>query len=252
MTGLKFSRNYGHQNALLAGMSVAVKCSDMMITIDADLQDDVNAIPKMVEKYHEGYDVVYGVRNSRKTDTFFKRRRALAFYGLMRKLGVNLVPDSADYRLLSKRATESLLEFKERNLFLRGMVPLVGYRSAKVYYARKERFAGESKYPLGKMLHFALDGITSFSIAPIHLILYLGLLTVAVSIVCMIYVIVVKCLGQVVSGWSSLMISIWLLGGIQLISISVIGEYIGKIFSEVKHRPRFTVEEENYTEKMGE
>lgn len=252
VTGLKFSRNYGHQNALLAGMSVAVKYSDMMITIDADLQDDVNAIPKMVEKYHEGYDVVYGVRNSRKTDTFFKRRTALAFYGLMRKLGVNLVPDSADYRLLSKRATESLLEFKERNLFLRGMVPLVGYRSAKVYYARKERFAGESKYPLGKMLHFALDGITSFSIAPIHLILYLGLLTVAVSIVCMIYVIVEKCLGHVVSGWSSLMISIWLLGGIQLISISVIGEYIGKIFSEVKHRPRFTIEEENYTEKMGE
>lgn len=252
MTGLKFSRNYGHQNALLAGMSVAVKYSDMMITIDADLQDDVNAIPKMVEKYYEGYDVVYGVRNSRKTDTFFKRRTALAFYGLMRKLGVNLVPDSADYRLLSKRATESLLEFKEWNLFLRGMVPLVGYRSTKVYYARKERFAGESKYPLGKMLHFALDGITSFSIAPIHLILYLGLLTVAVSIVCMIYVIVEKCLGHVVSGWSSLMISIWLLGGIQLISISVIGEYIGKIFSEVKHRPRFTIEEENYTEKMGE
>lgn len=250
VTGLKFSRNYGHQNALLAGMSVAVKYSDMMITIDADLQDDVNAIPKMVEKYHEGYDVVYGVRNSRKTDTFFKRRTALAFYGLMRKIGVNLVPDSADYRLLSKRATESLLAFKERNLFLRGMVPLVGYRSTKVYYARKERFAGESKYPLSKMLHFALDGITSFSIAPIHLILYLGLLTVAVSIICMIYVIVEKCLGHVVSGWSSLMISIWLLGGIQLISISVIGEYIGKIFSEVKHRPRFTIEEENYTKKM--
>ncbi|MCH3910238.1 MAG: glycosyltransferase family 2 protein [Limosilactobacillus oris] len=250
VTGLKFSRNYGHQNALLAGMSVAVKYSDMMITIDADLQDDVNAIPKMVEKYGEGYDVVYGVRNSRKTDTFFKRRTALAFYGLMRKMGVNLVPDSADYRLLSKRATESLLAFKERNLFLRGMVPLVGYRSTKVYYARKERFAGESKYPLSKMLHFALDGITSFSIAPIHLILYLGLLTVAVSIICMIYVIVEKCLGHVVSGWSSLMISIWLLGGIQLISISVIGEYIGKIFSEVKHRPRFTIEEENYTKKM--
>lgn len=250
VTGIKFSRNYGHQNALLAGMTVAVKYSDMIITIDADLQDDVNAIPKMVEKYLEGYDVVYGVRNSRKTDTFFKRRTALAFYGLMRKLGVNLVPDSADYRLLSKRATESLLAFKERNLFLRGMVPLVGYKSTKVYYARKERFAGESKYPLSKMLHFALDGITSFSIAPIHLILYLGLLTVLISIVCMIYTIVEKCLGHVVSGWSSLMISIWLLGGIQLISISVIGEYVGKIFSEVKHRPRFTIESESYTEKM--
>lgn len=250
VTGIKFSRNYGHQNALLAGMTVAVKYSDMIITIDADLQDDVNAIPKMVEKYLEGYDVVYGVRNSRATDTFFKRRTALAFYGLMRKLGVNLVPDSADYRLLSKRATESLLAFKERNLFLRGMVPLVGYRSTKVYYARKERFAGESKYPLSKMLHFALDGITSFSIAPIHLILYLGLVTVVISIICMIYTIVEKCLGHVVSGWSSLMISIWLLGGIQLISISVIGEYVGKIFSEVKHRPRFTIESENYTKKM--
>lgn len=251
VTGIKFSRNYGHQNALLAGMTAAVKYSDMIITIDADLQDDVNAIPKMVDKYLEGYDVVYGVRNSRETDTFFKRRTALAFYGLMGKLGVKLVPDSADYRLLSKRATEGLLAFKERNLFLRGMVPLVGYKSAKVYYARKERYAGKSKYPLSKMLHFALDGITSFSIAPIHIILYLGLLTVLISIICMIYTIVEKCLGHVVSGWSSLMISIWLLGGIQLISISVIGEYIGKIFSEVKHRPRFTIENDTYTQKMA-
>lgn len=250
VTGIKFSRNYGHQNALLAGMSIAVKYSDMIITIDADLQDDVKAIPKMVEEYHRGYDVVYGVRNSRKTDTIFKRRTALAFYKLMGKLGVNLVPDSADYRLLSKRATESLLRFKERNLFLRGMVPLVGYNSTKVYYARKERFAGKSKYPLSKMLHFAFDGITSFSIAPIHLILYLGLLTVVISIICMIYTIVEKLTGHVVTGWSSLMISIWLLGGVQLISISVIGEYIGKIFSEVKHRPRFTIEDETYTKKM--
>lgn len=250
VTGIKFSRNYGHQNALLAGMTVAVEYSDMIITIDADLQDDVNAIPKMVEKYHKGYDVIYGVRNSRQTDTFFKRRTALAFYGLMKRLGVNLVPDSADYRLLSKRATKSLLAFKERNLFLRGMVPLVGYRSTKVYYARKERFAGTSKYPLSKMLHFALDGITSFSIAPIHLIMYLGLITVIGSVICMIYTIIERVIGHVVSGWASLMISIWLLGGIQLISISVIGEYIGKIFSEVKHRPRFTIEDETYTDKM--
>ncbi|MGN1283351.1 MAG: glycosyltransferase family 2 protein [Limosilactobacillus sp.] len=250
VAGIKFSRNYGHQNALLAGMSVAVKYSDMIITIDADLQDDVNAIPEMVEKYHEGYDVVYGVRNSRETDTFFKRRTALAFYGLMGKLGVNLVPDSADYRLLSKRATESLLAFKERNLFLRGMVPLVGYNSAKVYYARKERFAGKSKYPLSKMLHFALDGITSFSIAPIHLILYLGMITVFISVVCMIYTLVEKITGHIVTGWASLMLSIWFLGGVQLISISIIGEYIGKIFSEVKHRPRFNIEKETYTEKM--
>ena len=250
VTGIKFSRNYGHQNALLAGMAVAVKYSDMIITIDADLQDDIYAIPKMVEKYNEGYDVVYGVRNSRETDTFFKRRTALAFYGLMGKLGVNLIPDSADYRLLSKRATESLLAFKERNLFLRGMVPLVGYDSAKVYYARKERFAGKSKYPLSKMLHFALDGITSFSIAPIHLILYLGMLTVIFSVIMMIYTLVEKINGHIVSGWASLMISIWFLGGVQLISISIIGEYIGKIFSEVKHRPRFNIEEETYTRKM--
>lgn len=252
VTGIKFSRNYGHQNALLSGMSTCVDYSDMIITIDADLQDDVNAIPEMVDKFLEGNDVVYGVRNSRKTDTVFKRRTALAFYGLMRRLGVKLVPDSADYRLLSKRATIALLKFKERNLFLRGMVPLVGYESTKVYYARKERYAGKSKYPLGRMLHFALDGITSFSIAPIHLIMYLGIITVIVSLICMIYTLVEKFTGHVVSGWSSLMISIWLLGGIQLISISVIGEYIGKIFSEVKRRPRFTIETETYTKKMKE
>lgn len=250
VTGIKFSRNYGHQNALLAGMSIAVKYSDMIITIDADLQDDINAIPEMVKKYNEGYDVVYGVRNSRETDTFFKRRTALTFYGLMGKLGVKLVPDSADYRLLSKRATESLLAFKERNLFLRGMVPLVGYNSAKVYYARKERFAGKSKYPLSKMLHFALDGITSFSITPIHLILYLGMLTVLISIICMIYTLIEKINGHIVTGWASLMLSIWFLGGVQLISISIIGEYVGKIFSEVKHRPRFVIENETYTRKM--
>ena len=250
VTGIKFTRNYGHQNALLAGMNLAVRYSDMIITIDADLQDDVNAIYKMVDKYHEGFDVVYGVRNSRETDTFFKKHTALMYYKLMQKMGVNLVPDSADYRLLSKRATESLLSYKERNLFLRGMVPLIGYKSAKVYYPRKERYAGTSKYPLKKMIHFALDGITSFSIAPIHLILSLGIITTIVSIVLMIYTLVQKVMGHVVSGWSSLMISIWLLGGIQLISISTIGEYVGKVFTEVKHRPRFNIEEENYSLRM--
>lgn len=250
VTGLKFTRNYGHQNALLAGMKTAVKFSDMIITIDADLQDDVNAIYQMADQYLDGVDVVYGVRNSRDTDTFFKKRTALAHYGLMKKLGVNLVPDSADYRLLSKRATEALLQYQERNLFLRGMVPLVGYRSAKVYYARKERFAGKSKYPLGKMLHFALDGITSFSIAPIQLILILGIITTTISILMMVYVLIEKILGHVISGWSSLMISIWLLGGIQLISVSVIGEYVGKIFTEVKHRPRYNIEDGNYSMKM--
>lgn len=250
VTGLKFTRNYGHQNALLAGMKTAVKFSDMIITIDADLQDDVNAIYQMADQYLDGVDVVYGVRNSRDTDTFFKKRTALAYYGLMKKLGVNLVPDSADYRLLSKRATEALLQYQERNLFLRGMVPLVGYRSSKVYYARKERFAGKSKYPLGKMLHFALDGITSFSIAPIQLILILGIITTTISILMMVYVLIEKILGHVISGWSSLMISIWLLGGIQLISVSVIGEYVGKIFTEVKHRPRYNIEDGNYSMKM--
>lgn len=250
VTGIKFTRNYGHQNALLAGMSLAVKHSDMIITIDADLQDDVNAIYKMVDKFIEGYDVVYGVRNSRDTDSFFKKHTALMYYRLMKKMGVNLVPDSADYRLLSKRATEALLNYKERNLFLRGMVPLVGYKSTKVYYPRKERYAGTSKYPLKKMIHFALDGITSFSIAPIHLIMTMGIVVMLISIVLMIYTIIEKIQGHIVPGWSSLMISIWFLGGVQLISVSVIGEYIGKVFTEVKHRPRFNIEYENYSEKM--
>lgn len=250
VTGIKFSRNYGHQNALLAGMTTAVDYSDMIITIDADLQDDVNAIPKMVDKYLAGYDVVYGVRNNRDTDTWFKRRTALAFYSLMKKLGVNLVPDSADYRLLSQRATRSLLQFSERNLFLRAMVPLVGYKSTKLYYARKERFAGESKYPLKKMIAFATDGITSFSIAPIHLILWLGILIMLISLLFMVYVLVEKIMGNTVSGWSSLMMSIWFLGGAQLVAISVIGEYVGKVFTEVKRRPRFTIETETYTDKM--
>lgn len=250
VSGLKFSRNYGHQNALLAGMTTAVAYADLLITIDADLQDDINAIPKMVEKYHEGADVVYGVRNSRKTDTVFKRRTALAFYALMKKLGVDLVPDSADYRLLSKRATESLLQFDERNLFLRGMVPLVGFKSAKVYYARKERFAGESKYPLKKMIKFALDGITSFSVVPIKLIMGLGFVISIVGIAMFIYTIIQKVLGNVISGWTSLMTSIWVLGGVQLICISVIGEYVGKIFTEVKHRPRYTIEIDDYSGKF--
>lgn len=250
VTGIKFSRNYGHQNALLAGMTTAVQHSDMIITIDADLQDDVNAIYEMVTKYHEGIDVVYGVRNNRETDTAFKRRTALAFYGLMSRLGVDMVPNSADYRLMSKRAVEGLLSFKERNLFLRGMVPLVGYPSAKVYYARKERFAGESKYPLKKMIKFALDGITSFSTVPIKLITNLGLLIVFVGICLFLYAIVRKIEGQVEAGWTSLMASMWLIGGIQLICLSVIGEYVGKIFTEVKQRPRFTIEEDIYSDKF--
>lgn len=205
---------------------------------------------KWLLKYHEGIDVVYGVRNNRDTDTAFKRQTALAFYELMSKLGVDMVPNSADYRLMSKRAVESLLSFKERNLFLRGMVPLVGYPSAKVYYARKERFAGESKYPLKKMIKFALDGITSFSTIPIKIITNLGLLIVLVGIGLFIYAIIRKVEGQVEAGWTSLMASMWLIGGIQLVCLSVIGEYIGKIFTEVKQRPRFTIEEDIYSDKF--
>ena len=250
ITGITFTRNYGHQNALLAGLSVASKYSDIMITIDADLQDDVKAIYEMVDKYYQGNDVVYGVRSSRQTDTFFKKNTALAFYSLMKKMGVQLVPNSADYRLMSKRAVLALLEYQERNLFLRGMVPLVGYQSSKVFYERKERFAGKSKYPLKKMVHFALDGITSFSTMPIKLIMNLGILIILISIILMIYTLIQKFNGGTVSGWSSLMISIWLSGGIQLLSLSVLGEYIGKIFTEVKRRPRFHIKYENYSQKM--
>ena len=242
VTGIRFSRNYGHQNALLAGLTTAVDYSDMTITIDADLQDDVNAIPEMVKKYHEGIDVVYGVRNNRDTDTAFKRKTAMAFYSLMSKLGVDMVPNSADYRLLSKRATEGLLRFDERNLFLRGMVPLVGYPSDKVYYARKERFAGESKYPLKKMLSFAWDGITSFSIKPISMIMAFGGVIVACSMIAFIYTLVSYFMGHVSPGWSSLMISIWFLGGVQLLFIGVVGQYVGKTYIESKERPRYNVE----------
>ncbi|HJC04488.1 MAG TPA: glycosyltransferase family 2 protein [Candidatus Ligilactobacillus avistercoris] len=247
VTGIKFSRNYGHQNALVAGLTVASKHSDIMITIDADLQDDVNAINEMVDQYHAGYDVVYGVRNNRDTDSAFKRRTALAFYSLMGKLGVELVPNSADYRLMSKRAVEALLKMKEQNLFLRGMVPLVGFPTAKVYYARKERFAGESKYPLKKMIKFAVNGITSFSTAPIKLVMGLGLFIVMVGIIFFIYSLISKLTGHVVTGWTSLITSIWVLGGVQLICLSVIGEYVGKVFIEVKHRPRFIIEQDDFS-----
>lgn len=252
VSGVKLSRNFGHQGALLAGVTTASRDSDAVITIDADLQDDVNAIPKMVDEYLNGAEVVYGVRNNRDTDTAFKRSTAEMFYRFMGFLGVNLVPDSADYRLMSQRACQVLLSYRERNLFLRGIVPLVGFKSAKVYYARKERFAGESKYPLKKMIKFAMDGITSFSIVPIKMIMGLGFFIVLISIVLLIYSLIQKINGNVVNGWSSLMISIWALGGVQLISISVIGEYVGKIFSEVKQRPRFTIERDIYTEKTQE
>lgn len=240
-SGVNLSRNRGHQNALLAGLMTAKDYADMTISLDADLQDDVDVIDKFVEEYYSGSDIVYGVRSSRKTDTFFKRTTALAFYKLMTMLGADTVYNHADYRLMSKRALEGLSEFKEVNLFLRGLVPMIGYKHSVVEYERHERFAGESKYPLKKMIAFALDGITSLSIKPISIITGLGFCIFAISFVALIYSLVAKFTGNAVSGWTSLTVSIWMIGGIQLLSLGVIGEYIGKIYNETKQRPRFII-----------
>ena len=240
--GVKLSRNRGHQNALLAGLSVAMDKADAVISMDADLQDDINAIDAFIEKYNAGAEVVYGVRSSRKKDSFFKKNTALAFYRLMSKLGADVVYNHADYRLLSNRALHSLFEFKEVNLFLRGIVPMIGYKTDVVYYERAERFAGESKYPLKKMLAFAFEGITSLSIRPIRMIITLGIVMLFVSIAMVIYFLVRHFIGYTVPGWTSLIVSIWAIGALQLISIGVIGEYIGKVYLETKERPRFIIE----------
>lgn len=240
-SGINLSRNRGHQNALLAGLMTAKEYCHMTISLDADLQDDVDVIDKFVEQYYDGCDIVYGVRSSRQTDTFFKRTTALAFYKFMSTLGADMVYNHADYRLMSKRALESLAEYKEVNLFLRGMIPLIGYKYSTVEYERHERFAGESKYPLKKMIAFALDGITSLSIKPIRIITGLGFTIFFLSVIALIYSIVVKFTGSTVTGWTSLTLSIWMLGGIQLLSLGVIGEYVGKIYNETKRRPRFII-----------
>jgi hypothetical protein len=240
--GINLSRNRGHQNALLAGLMTVKEDADMVISMDADLQDDINAVDKFVDAYYDGNDVVYGVRSSRKKDTFFKRTTALAFYKLMSRMGVESVYNHADYRLMSKRALNALENFKEVNLFLRGIMPLIGFPSTIVEYERNERFAGESKYPLKKMLNFALDGITSFSVKPIRFITAIGFLISVISVIMFIYTIVRHVLGFTVAGWSSLIISLWFLGGVQILSIGVIGEYIGKIYMETKGRPRFIIE----------
>jgi glycosyltransferase involved in cell wall biosynthesis len=250
--GLKLARNVGHQNALLAGLEIASMQSDCVISIDADLQDDITVIQRFVEKFWEGYDIVYGVRDSRETDTYFKRTTAVGFYRMMGKMGINLVPNHADFRLMSKRALDELLNFKETNLFLRGLVPLVGYKTTKVYYDRKERFAGESKYPLKKMLAFAFDGITSFSVTPIRLVTFIGFLAVFISAMAGGYALTQKMLGHTESGWTSLIISIWFVGGLQMLGIGIIGEYIGKIYQEVKRRPRYAVEKDLYTRLVEE
>ncbi|WPX09154.1 glycosyltransferase family 2 protein [Anaerocellum danielii] len=241
--GVKLSRNCGHQNALMAGMSYAVKFADCIITLDADLQDDINVIDEFIQKYKEGYEIVYGVRSSRKTDTFFKRFTAEGFYKLMKAFGVEIVFNHADYRLMSKRAVQYLLQFEERNLFLRGMIPLIGLKSTVVYYERLERVAGKTKYPLKKMLSFAFEGITSFSVKPIKYITTAGFLMFLLSLVILIYAIVQKLRGQAVTGWTSLTISIWFIGGLQLVALGLIGEYIGKIYKEVKRRPLYFIEE---------
>ena len=241
-SGVNLSRNRGHQNALLAGLMTAVQHADMMVSMDADLQDDIDAMDKMIDAYHEGYDVVYGVRSSRKTDSFFKRFTAESFYKLMKAMGVDIVFNHADYRLMSRRAVEGLSQFKEVNLFLRGIVPQIGYSWTTVEYERAKRFAGESKYPLKKMLSFAFDGITSFSVKPMRLILVLGAVIFALSLVMLLWTLIRWIAGATVSGWASLMCSIWMIGGIQLLALGVIGEYMGKVYSEAKARPRFIIE----------
>lgn len=243
ISGLNLSRNRGHQNAVLAGLMYAKEHADVAISLDADLQDDVNAIDEMVDKYYAGNDVVYGVRSSRKKDTFFKKTTAEGFYKIMKWMGVDIVFNHADYRLMSKRVLDQLEDYKEVHLFLRGMIPLIGYPSDTVYYERNERFAGESKYPLKKMLAFAFDGISSFSVKPIRFIVWLGFLVFFVSILMLIYSIVQHVIGHTVLGWSSLIVSIWALGGLQLLSIGIIGEYIGKVYMEAKARPKFAIQD---------
>lgn len=240
--GLKLAGNVGHQNALMAGLEAAREDADMTISIDADLQDDIHAIPEMVKKYDGGCDIVYGVRRKRTTDTFFKRTTAQLFYKFMRSMGVKSVYNHADFRLMSRRAVDALSQYEERNLFLRGLVPLLGYKTDSVYYDRLERESGESKYPLSKMLSFAIDGVTSFSVKPLRLIFDLGVVFLLISLAILAYVIVALIQGRGVQGWASIMLSIWFVGGCVLICLSIIAAYIGRIYTEGKHRPRYHIE----------
>ena len=244
LCGLDLSRNRGHQNALLAGLMAARGRADMAISMDADLQDDVDAAGAMVDKYLAGADIVYGVRSSRKTDTFFKRTTAEAFYRLMDRLGAETVFNHADYRLMSRRALDGLAQFQEVNLFLRGIVPMIGYPTDTVEYERGERFAGQSKYPLKKMLSFALEGVTSLSVRPLRMITGLGFLVFLISLIMIVYNVVRWATGNTVAGWASLACSVWFIGGLILLSLGVIGEYLGKLYLESKDRPRFLIQEE--------
>ncbi len=241
--GIKLSRNKGHQNALLAGLMTVKDYCDAAISLDADLQDDIDAIDKMVDKYYEGCDVVYGVRSARDTDTFFKKFTAEGFYKLIRSMGAEVVFNHADYRLMSRRALDGLQEFKEVNMFLRGVVPMIGYKNDTVTYERKERFAGETKYPLKKMIAFAWEGITSLTTRPIRIITAAGIGIFVVSIIMLIYSLIRHFMGATEIGWTSVIVSIWALGGLQLLAVGIIGEYIGKVYLESKKRPKFIVEE---------
>ena len=250
--GVKLAGNVGHQFALTAGLLTAKDMCDVTVSIDADLQDDVAVIEEMIDKFHGGSDIVYGVRRERKTDTFFKRTTAQCFYKLMNLMGVKTVYNHADFRLMSRRAVEEFSKYKETNLFLRGMMPLIGYQTDSVYYDRKERVAGESKYPLKKMLALAFNGISSFSVKPISMILGMGMLIILVSILAAVYALISYFTGHVVQGWTSLILSIWFLGGLQLLAIGLVGQYIGKIYIEVKERPRYNIEKVLTAKKDGE
>ena len=243
-TGISLSRNRGHQNALVAGLLTAKEHADIIISMDADLQDDINAIDEMIEKNNNGCDIVYGVRNKREKDSWFKRTTAEGFYKFMKIMGVDVVFNHADYRLTSKRVLDNFADYHEVNLFLRGIFPLIGFKSDIVYYERNERFAGVSKYPLKKMLNFAWDGITSFSVKPIRMVLNIGIIMFVISIIMLIYALTVKILGNTVSGWTFIICSIWMIAGVQMLSLGIIGEYIGKIYSETKARPRFIIEKD--------
>lgn len=242
VAGLKLACNSGHQNALMAGLATAVDHCDITVSVDADLQDDINVIPQMVERYQDGCDIVFGVRRERKSDSWFKRVTAGAFYKLMNKLGVDTINNHADFRFMSRRAVLALLDYKERNLFIRGIVTKLGYKTDCVYYDRSARLAGESKYPLRKMMNFAIDGITSFSVKPVRLVFTVGVVFLLIALIMLIYVLCAYFMGRAVSGWPSLILSVWLVGAFILIGLGIIGEYVGKIYTEVKNRPRYNVD----------
>ena len=240
--GINLANNSGHQNTLMAGLTATKEQADAFITIDADLQDDIHIIPQMVSFFSQGIDIVFGVRKQRESDTFLKRNTALMFYRLMNFLGAKTIYNHADFRLMSKRAVKQLLSYRERNLFLRGIVPLIGYKTEKIYFDRNKRFAGESKYPFFKMLNFAIDGITSFSIKPVRMVFALGVIFILISFLILIWVLMAYFTKKAVPGWASLMLSLWLVGGCVLVGLGIVGEYVGKIYTEVKDRPRFNIE----------